>query len=162
MHAPVDLSTSENLRVVLEVSSSDENVSVIKISDLINDKIKKREYFYGIEISSGRGPELDYSSLKTKPLFTAVTWLGEANVTAEPVQESPSVRLAKQIRESSPVLSHLSCFKLTNKKLEMFLNDGVSNILAVRGDFVEAGQPFNYASDLVKEIRRLDTGKCKM
>ncbi|NLM00009.1 MAG: methylenetetrahydrofolate reductase [NAD(P)H] [Treponema sp.] len=61
-------------------------------------------------------------------------------------------------------VSHLTCTYLTKdeatKVLETFRENGVENILALRGDKIEGREPagdFLYASDLVKFIREFDS-----
>jgi methylenetetrahydrofolate reductase (NADPH) len=63
-----------------------------------------------------------------------------------------------------PSASHLTCLYLTKDDaynvLTNFQNEGVENILALRGDKIEGREPageFNYAVDLVKFIKDFDS-----
>lgn len=121
------------------IPPSEENNCESKTSDksldeLIRKKIDDRKRFFGIEISpASSGEALDYNKFAVQPLFTSVTWLFDYNLKFDSFSEAPAVRLGKQVEKCSPVLMHLTCYKLDREKLREFLDVGFKNILAVKG-----------------------------
>lgn len=104
------------------------------LDELIQNKIKANERFYGIEISpAANGQDLDYSKFTPQPLFTSITWLLDNNLKCDSLSSAPSVQLGIAVRNCCPVLMHLTCFKLDEVKLREFLSFGFQNILALKG-----------------------------
>ena len=98
------------------------------------------------------------------PLFITVTW-GAGGTTADKTMEL-AVLASKELH--LPVCLHLTCTNMErhiiDDALEKCLNNGIQNILALRGDppvgedwtenDADTGSGFNHAVDLVKYIRQ--------
>lgn len=111
-----------------------ENDSIKSIDELIQDKIKNGKRFFGIEIMpSSRGEVLNFTKFTAQPLFTAITWRRDSNLKSENLSDGPAIRLGKTIEKSSPVLMHLTCYKLQVPKVRELLDLGFKNILAIQG-----------------------------
>lgn len=91
-----------------------------------------------------------------KPDFMSVTY-GAGGGTSE-----YTVKISKDIKTKYGITSvaHLSCISSTREdvkeKLELLKNEGIENVLALRGDIPEGFEgnlEYKYASDLVKEIK---------
>lgn len=132
----------------------------MKISELLKrDKItlsceifppKKADNFKGIfdivDSIDGLGPD-----------FISVTY-GAGGSTSK-----KTVEVASYIRQNcrASALAHLTCCDSTreqvSRRLEQLKENGVENILALRGDKPEGftgGGPYTYAVDLIRDIRR--------
>lgn len=112
------------------------NESEIKksLDDLIQDKIKERKRFFGIEISpASSGEDLDYNKFVVQPLFTSITWLFDNNLKHDSLSMAPAVQLGKTAEKCSSVLMHLTCYKLQAPKLRELLDIGFKNVLALKG-----------------------------
>lgn len=104
------------------------------LSELIQNKIKAKQRFYGIEISpAANGQDLDYNKLMPQPLFTSITWLFDDNLKYDSLSTAPAVLLGKAVSKCCPVLMHLTCYKLEEVKLREFLDLEFHNILALKG-----------------------------
>lgn len=107
---------------------------LINIKDLIALKIENKQRFYSIEVSPLVSvEELNYNKFSVLPLFTSVTWLSDHNLKQPNVSDSDAIKLVKLAQHSTPVLLHLSCYKLTYGKLDEILRNNVKNVLALRG-----------------------------
>lgn len=91
-----------------------------------------------------------------KPDFMSVTY-GAGGGTS---QYTVSVACELQKNYSVPTLSHLTCVNSTKEKvhevLRQLTENGIENIMALRGDLPEDGgghREYKYASELVKEIK---------
>lgn len=105
------------------------------LNELIQERIKSGKRFYGIEISpSPKGKFLNYNDFgDLQPLFTSITWLFDHNINCEPISNSPAMTLARSVQESNPALLHLTCYKLSDSKLEEIIENGVTSLFALRG-----------------------------
>lgn len=104
------------------------------LDELIRNKIKDQKRFFGIEISPATtGEALDYNKFAVQPLFTSVTWLFDHNLKFDSFSMAPAVQLGKLAEKCSPVLMHLTCYKLDQEKLRKFLDIGFKNVLALKG-----------------------------
>lgn len=104
------------------------------IIDLINDKISEKKLFYSIEISPLKHLQLDFNELIPSPLFTAITCSSDLNSKELDIINSPAFKLVKQMESSTLILTHITCYKMTEKKLNDILNiDSIKNILTLRG-----------------------------
>ncbi len=131
----------------------------MKVTDIINSKKatlslevfppKTSDKFESISKAIG-----DVASLN--PDFMSVTY-GAGGGTSE-----YTVKISKDIKTKYGVtpVAHLSCISSTKAdvkgKLELLKNEGIENILALRGDIPEGFEgnlEYKYASDLVKEIK---------
>ena len=135
-----------------------------QLKHLIADKIKNKEFFYGIEISGTNSyPDtlLDYRTFgPVLPLFTSIIWLTTEYWSVKNIEDVESIKLARKLEPHVIVMPHLSCYRLQQSRLEEFLNLNFSNILTIRGDFYDQVQEYKYSGDLVKKIRELRGGKC--
>lgn len=108
--------------------------AVKNISQLIENRIKDKKRFFGIEISpASSGADLDYNQFTTQPLFTSITWLFDENLKGDSMSMAPAVQVGKSAEKCSPVLIHLTCYKLQEENLREFLDLGFKNILALKG-----------------------------
>lgn len=108
--------------------------AVKNISQLIENRIKDKKRFFGIEISpASSGADLDYNQFTTQPLFTSITWLFDENLKGDSMSMAPAVLVGKSAEKCSPVLMHLTCYKLQEENLREFLDLGFKNILALKG-----------------------------
>lgn len=105
----------------------------IKIIDIINANNRKQKYFYSIEVSPLKQLHLNYNEFVELPAFTAVTWLSDTNINCPLNAVPPSIAMVKQIIQSTPVMLHLSCYKLSELKLDEILKCNLKNILALKG-----------------------------
>lgn len=111
-----------------------ENGSIKSLNELIQDKIKEKKRFFGIEISpASNGEDLDYNKFAAQPLFTSITWLFDNNLKQNSLSAAPAIHLGKTVEKSTPVLMHLTCYKLQKNKLREFLDTGFKNIMALQG-----------------------------
>ena len=94
-----------------------------------------------------------------KPSFMSVTY-GAGGGTSE-----YTLAIAKNLQDKHgvPALAHLTCVNSTKEevkaRLEMLKNNGIENILALRGDITPENQnremwDYHYANELVEEIKR--------
>lgn len=158
MHKPVDFSLN-SLEVVF--SSNQFNHTSSRIIDLINEKHRNKEHFYGIEVSSSSQNPLNYGSFyPILPLFTSIVWLGKYFSSIDPIHDVPAIDCAKNLQKHTTVLPHLTCYNLTSNRLDEFLDLNMSNVLVLRGDGVAEQQTFKNAVDLVKEIKTRKKGLC--
>lgn len=121
------------------------------INQLIQNRIQSNKRFFGMEISpSPKGKDLDFNNFgENQPLFTSITWLFDHNINYDPMSLSPALQLAKSVKKSNPILMHLTCYKLTEQKLNQILADDVTNFLALRGGL------FNNSILLMKQTIKL-------
>ncbi|MCR5102457.1 MAG: methylenetetrahydrofolate reductase, partial [Butyrivibrio sp.] len=91
-----------------------------------------------------------------KPDFMSVTY-GAGGGTSE-----YTVNIAKDLQEKYGIsmLSHLTCVSSTkehvNKMIEVYKENGIENIMALRGDIPQGGAPhdeYKHAIELVRELR---------
>lgn len=121
-----------HFRVIPKKSSCNEQRN---LNELIQERIKSGKRFYGIEISpSPKGHHLDYNCFgDLQPLFTSITWLFDHNINCEPISKSPAMTLTRSVQECNPALLHLTCFKLSDSKLQEIIGIDVTNLFALRG-----------------------------
>lgn len=103
------------------------------LANSIEKRINEQKRFFGIEISPANSGDLDYNQFPVQPLFTSIAWLFDTNVNYHPLSTAPAIRLGKSAQHCSPVLMHLTCYKLTDAKLREFLDLEFKNILALKG-----------------------------
>lgn len=132
------------------------------IHSLVEKRLQLGTPFFGIEVSPYTTPNAPMAELNLNtfaalpcgvPLFVSTTWMAPDNVHTQPIVEAPSIRVAQAIR-SVPVLMHITCGDLTADKLDHILAaTGITNVMALRGDYVSPSQPMRHASDLISAIR---------
>lgn len=117
------------------ISNKNACVGQRNLNELIQERIQSGKRFFGIEISpSPKGRDLDYNCFgDLQPLFTSITWLFDHNVNYESISKSPAMTLTRSVRECNPALLHLTCYKLSDSKLQQIIENGVTNFLALRG-----------------------------
>lgn len=134
-----------------------------QLKNVINEKIRNREFFYGLEILAHTyNPNywLDYNALgPLLPLFTSIVWLGMDYCNIENLNEVEAIRLANKLNRHVRVMPHLSCYCLTETRLREFLNMNFPSVLSIRGDFFDKDQRYQHSSELVEAIRRIRGGK---
>lgn len=113
-------------------TQKDKSVQSAKVIDLIRARTRTSRRFYSIEISHSGNLLLNFNDFIVQPLFTSVTWLNN-NVDVENDDTvEPSVQLMNSIT-STPIVLHLTCYQLTEKKIAELLTMKLTNVLALRG-----------------------------
>lgn len=106
----------------------------LNIKNVMNQKILERKHFYSIEVMPVVSAEdLNYNDFIIQPMFTAITWLSNSNITSTVAADVPAIKFASMIKNSNAVLSHITCYKLTQEKLTDILSNDVQNVFAIRG-----------------------------
>lgn len=95
-----------------------------------------------------------------KPVFMSVTY-GAGGGTSD-----YTIEIAKDLQERKgvPMMAHLTCITSDKAKIQQQLtslqNNGIHNILALRGDIPEGFQPsevnYHHAIELIREIKAFD------
>lgn len=133
----IDLSEPSSSFNLIAPSNADDVVNEngqMSLDEVIQSKIKAGKRFYGIEISpAANGEDLDYNKFSIQPLFTSITWLFDDNLKSDSMSMAPAIQLGKVVEKCSPVLMHLTCYKLNEATLGEFLDIGFNNILALKG-----------------------------
>lgn len=100
-----------------------------------------------------------------KPGFMSVTY-GAGGGTSD---FTVSIASNLEKKYDIPVLAHLSCISSTKEgvrnQLELMKKQGITNVLALRGDIPEDAKPdeqwqYHYATELVREIKEFDPNMC--
>lgn len=118
----------------LNVIDADHSPDTSNLDEIIRKKIKEQKPFYAIEVSPvPSSEELNFKKYSPAPVFTSITWLFDNNLKTDLAADAPAIQLAELVKKSTPVLLHLTCYKLTESKLIDILNTGVDNVLALRG-----------------------------
>lgn len=128
----VDSKTNKPTAFNVINTQQDKSIQCVKVIDLIRKRINAKERFYSIEISHSDGLLLNFNDFSVPPLFTSVAWFKENVELDDESQTEPAVQLINAIT-STPTLLHLTCYKMTDVKLDKLLNMNVSNVLALRG-----------------------------
>lgn len=131
------------INVIDAVRISPTNAAV-DLEKVIRDKIANKKRFYGIEVSPVPSTEeLNFNEFDVPPVFTSVTWLLDHNLRQTTLGEAPALKLATVVRNSCPVLSHLTCYQMTENQLrEILLENHVENVLALRGGMCSTCKSF--------------------
>ncbi|KAH8239529.1 hypothetical protein KR032_005201, partial [Drosophila birchii] len=128
-----------------------------RIGPLIAEQQAQRRLFYGLEIlprSKGKPVCLDFKRfLPVLPMFVSITWLGTNYWDVEPINQVDSLQLAKHLAPRIPVMPHLTAYRLTDERLDQFLDLNFSNMLALRGDLMHAGQRFSLSKYIVEKAK---------
>lgn len=128
-----------------------------------------------IDIITGKKPCLSFEVFppKTDTAFESVRCATEALASLKPDYmsvtygagggtSSYTAEVARNLEDMGiPALAHLSCVSSTKKEirhqLELLKNNGIKNILALRGDIPEGMErtdlEYRYASELIEEIK---------
>lgn len=118
----------------INVIDSDHSPQTTNLDEIIRKKLSERKYFYAIEVSPvPSSEELNFKNFVPAPVFTSITWLFDNNLKTMNAADAPALQLANLVKKSNPVLSHLTCYKLTETKLNDIIASGMDNILALRG-----------------------------
>ncbi|KAJ6635606.1 Methylenetetrahydrofolate reductase [Pseudolycoriella hygida] len=155
MHALVDESKSNRSSFSVINARRDQPLPSQKIIDLIRRRMDSNEKFYSIETSVSHDLLLNFDEFTVLPLFTSITWFAE-NVEMDSDDNDfvePAVQLINAIT-TTPTLLHLTCYKLTERKIERLLRKTLYNVLALRGDIVTQNQLFEHTIELVKLLKR--------
>ena len=100
-----------------------------------------------------------------KPGFMSVTY-GAGGGTSD---FTVSIATNLEKKYNIPVLAHLSCISSTKEgvrsQLQLMKDQGIKNVLALRGDIPEDAEPnaewqYHYATELVREIKEFDPDIC--
>lgn len=120
---------------VVDATNGAPTHEIINLNEAILDRIANKQRFYGIEVSPvPSAQELDFNKMTTRPLFTSITWLLDRNLRQTTLGHAPALKLAAVISKSTPVMSHLTCYHMTENQLnEILLQHNVNAVLALRG-----------------------------
>lgn len=120
---------------VVDAIESIRTDAVVNLDHVIRDKIANKKRFYAIEVSPVPSTEeLNFNDFDVLPVFTSITWLLDHNLRQPTLDDAPALKLANFVRKSSPVLSHLTCYQMTENHLRgILLEHNVENVLALRG-----------------------------
>ncbi|KAH8357511.1 hypothetical protein KR200_006508 [Drosophila serrata] len=128
-----------------------------RVGTIVREHQAKGRLFYGIEILARTrlGPvQLDFNNfLPVLPVFVSVVWHSLRFWDVEPIGQTESLLLCKLLSEKIPAVPHLTCYRLSERRINDFLSLNFKNLLALRGDDVEPNQVFNYAVDLTQFIK---------
>ncbi|XP_020804607.1 methylenetetrahydrofolate reductase-like [Drosophila serrata] len=128
-----------------------------RIGPLIDERQLQRRLYYGIEIlprTENHPVCLNFSRfLPVLPLFVSVAWLGRSSWFVEPVGQVESLQLAKHLAPRIPVMPHLTLYRLSEERLDQFLDLKFRNVLALRGDEIYPSQSFRYSKDIVVKAK---------
>lgn len=133
----------------------------------IRNLLDKDEFAISFEVFPPK-TQMNYESVETatrniaalKPEFMSVTY-GAGGGTSE-----YTVSIAKDLQQryEIPMMAHLTCITSTQEKianqLSLLRENGIENILALRGDIPEGmeeeakNRSFEHASDLIAEIKK--------
>lgn len=133
----------------------------------IRNLLDKDEFAISFEVFPPK-TQINYESVETatrniaalKPEFMSVTY-GAGGGTSE-----YTVSIAKDLQQryEIPMMAHLTCITSTQEKianqLSLLRENGIENILALRGDIPEGmeeeakNRSFEHASDLIAEIKK--------
>ncbi|XP_075157063.1 5,10-methylenetetrahydrofolate reductase [Haematobia irritans] len=130
-----------------------------QLRNVINDKVKNKQFFYGLEIMARTyqpNVVLDYKNLDAfLPLFTSIVWLGLDYWNVENLEDIGAINVARKLDPHMRIMPHFSCYRLTEDRLRDFLNLNFSNVLSIRGDYYDADQTYKHSSELVATIRSI-------
>lgn len=103
--------------------------------ELLKERKDSGKHFFSIEVSpSGHSDHLDFNRFgKNQPLFTSITWLRDSNVKHDCISDAPAIHLAKVLSNCSPILLHVTCYKLTESQLNSILENDIQNVFALKG-----------------------------
>ncbi|XP_020804609.1 methylenetetrahydrofolate reductase 2-like [Drosophila serrata] len=128
-----------------------------RIGPLIAEHHAQRRLFYGMEIlprSRGKPVCLDFNRfLPILPMFVSMTWLGTNYWDVEPIDQVDSLQLARHLAPRIPVMPHLTAYRLTDERLDQFLDLSFKNMLALRGDLMFSGQRFPHSKSIVERAK---------
>lgn len=128
-------STKHNKTLQFSSSAMSSPLDIANLAALINNRISEKKHFFSIEISpSSQSNSLDYNVFGNKqPLFASVTWLMDTNIQCDCMSNAPAIQLSHAMVNMIPVLLHVTCFKLDERRLNDILNHRINNIFALKG-----------------------------
>lgn len=166
----------------MSVVNKSKTVAKVSLKKLILEEFTREngKVFYSIEVTPKAGLRLDFTKLKTLPLFVDLTWIKDDNLKF-PLNRAPAFEIAERI-SCSQVVNSVTCFNLTETHLDDILggSEVIRNFTVLRGgkvvalsiidnnveqfllsDIVSADQKFNFANELITAIRdkAVDTDK---
>ncbi|KAH8264884.1 hypothetical protein KR038_006662 [Drosophila bunnanda] len=128
-----------------------------RIAPLIEERQLQRRLFYGIEImprTDNIPVCLNFTGfLPMLPLFASVAWLGRSSWKVEPIGQVESLQLASHLAPRIPVMPHLTLYRLSEERLDQFLNLNFSNVLALGGDVIHPAQSFRLSQSIVEKAK---------
>ena len=137
----------------------------------ITDRIAEKNYSVSFEVfpprtegSFHRIADAAYRIADLHPAFMSVTY-GAGGGTSEYTME---LARTLQMNKNVPVMAHLTCITSDKTKiqsqLKLLKDNGIRNILALRGDipvgFEPTGNSYHHAIELVREIKEFDKDFC--
>lgn len=117
------------------VTNKTKTVTKVPLKDLIFNNFTREngKFFYSIEVTPKNGLNLNFNDFKTLPLFVDITWIKNENLKTKKLLEAPAFDLARII-ESSQVVNSVTCYNLTEDRLDEILRDcEVNNFTILRG-----------------------------
>ncbi|KAH8239530.1 hypothetical protein KR032_005202, partial [Drosophila birchii] len=128
-----------------------------RIRPLIDERQQERRLFYGLEVMprhEGNPACLNFNRfLPMLPFFVSVAWLGRASWNVKPIGQVESLQLAKHLAPRIPAMPHLTLYRLTEDRLDRFLDLNFSNVLALGGDTIHPSQPYQFSKTIVDKAK---------
>ncbi|EDV97106.1 methylenetetrahydrofolate reductase [Drosophila grimshawi] len=128
-----------------------------RLGDLVANKTRIGEFFYGIEITSNtRGiiTCVDFNQfLPVLPTFISLAWLAPY-WQVEPIGQVQTLQLTRALESYIPAMPHLSTYRLSEQHYDDFFDLNFDNLLAVRGDELHEDQAYKYTRQMVAHARR--------
>lgn len=135
------------------------------IAQLVANKTKHREFFYGIEVTAHTNLKttcVDFNQfLPIMPLFLSIVWVSAYSeaLARSTMAEVASVKYASQVKTRIPTMLHLTSYRLTSQQFDDFFALNFTNVLLIRGDRVQDGQAYRYAYQMVRHARQRRGGE---
>lgn len=99
----------------------------------IYEQKESRKYYFSVELTPKLGLQTNLIEFDKKPVFVALTWIRDDNLNFNGFVNSPTIRTGKNVKNSH-VVHHLSCFNLSEEKLDNFLEENsLKSLFVVRG-----------------------------
>lgn len=131
----------------------------------VTERMKKEEFGISFEVFPPK-TEAGYAAVEKAtreiaalgPGFMSVTYGAGGGTSAYTTSISKDLQEKYQL----PVMAHLTCitsdYEKINHQLQLLKENGIHNIMALRGDIPEGytagGRSFSYASELITEIKK--------
>ena len=104
----------------------------MSLKSLIKSHVDDGKIFYSLEITPKKDVNVNFNEFVKLPLFVNLSWIKDDNLKVT-LTESLTVRIGSAI-SSTEVVYSITCYNLTDQKLNEFLNDdSVLNLNVLRG-----------------------------
>ncbi|CAO1413749.1 unnamed protein product [Diamesa serratosioi] len=124
----------------------------MSLKSLIKSHVDDGKVFYSLEITPKKDVTVNFSEFVKLPLFVNLTWIKDDNLKVT-LTDSSTIQIGSAI-SSTEVVHSITCFNLTEQKLDEFLNHkSVVNLNVLRGDVVDEHQKYKHANELIEAIK---------